>query len=254
MPSGRQLLIDLSVMLGLGLLLALIGPFGSFQAPFAWRLAYWLTLALSGYALYQPICAIATIWAPRLELPEAALWVGACLISSIPMAAIVWIVGYLPRPVPWPSLSAAVTVYGYVLTIGGAVTLLFYLLNRDKLRARPKADVDGADEPEAPARARFLDRLPPRLGTELIALEMEDHYVRAHTPLGSELILMRMRDAVAELDGMAGAQVHRSWWVARAAVTGVTRDGRNVRLRLTGDLEAPVSRANAPVLEAAGWW
>lgn len=254
MPSGRQLLIDLSVMLGLGLLLALIGPFGSFQAPFAWRLAYWLTLAVSGYVLYQPICAIATLWAPRLELPEGALWAGACLISSIPMAVIVWVVGFLPRPVPWPSLSAAVTVYGYVLTIGGAVTLLFYLFNRDKLRARPGADGEGAAQPEAPAPPRFLDRLPPRLGSELIALEMEDHYVRAHTPLGSELILMRMRDAVAELDGMAGAQVHRSWWVARAAVAGVTRDGRNIRLRLTGDLEAPVSRANAPVLEAAGWW
>ena len=31
---------------------------------------------------------------------------------------------------------------------------------------------------------RFLDRLPPRLGRDLLCLQMEDHYVRAHTARG----------------------------------------------------------------------
>ena len=99
----------------------------------------------------------------------------------------------------------------------------------------------------------FLDRLPPHLGRDLIALEMEDHYVRAHTPAGSTLILMRMRDAVAELTGVDGAQVHRSWWVARGHVTATDRDGRNVRLLLTGGIEAPVARGQLESLQAAGW-
>ena len=83
---------------------------------------------------------------------------------------------------------------------------------------------------------------------------MEDHYVRAHTAMGSDLILMRMRDAVSELDGLEGEQVHRSWWVARGAVEDVKRGGRNIRLVLSGGLEAPVSRANVAPLKAGGWF
>ena len=82
---------------------------------------------------------------------------------------------------------------------------------------------------------------------------MEDHYVRAHTALGSDLVLMRLRDAVAELGDIDGLQVHRSWWVARHAVSDVRRDGRNVRLLLDTGLEAPVSRANVQMLRDAGW-
>lgn len=253
----RQILIDLSVMAGIGLLLALIGPFGSFSAPFAWRLVYWLVLAVSGYGLYRPIASIARRLAPKLDLPEPALWVAAGLIATVPMTAVVWTIGHLPGPVPAPGLNGALTLYGYVLVIGGGVMLLFYILNREGPAATP-APTPLTDPSEAPPPGaltpRFLGRLPPRLGTDLIALEMEDHYVRAHTALGSDLILMRMRDAVAELDGIEGAQVHRSWWVARDAVQGVSRDGRNLRLKLAGGLTAPVARGNVAMLEAAGWW
>ena len=64
----------------------------------------------------------------------------------------------------------------------------------------------------------FLDRMPPRVGRELLALQMEDHYVRAHTEHGSALILMSLKEAIAELGDAEGMQVHRSWWVARGAV------------------------------------
>ncbi|MBL7599110.1 LytTR family transcriptional regulator, partial [Escherichia coli] len=46
----------------------------------------------------------------------------------------------------------------------------------------------------------------------------------------------------------------RSWWVARAAVQGVRREGRNIRLQLIGGIEAPVARAQVPALEAQGWF
>ena len=82
---------------------------------------------------------------------------------------------------------------------------------------------------------------------------MEDHYLRVHTALGSDLILLRMRDAVAELDGLEGLLVHRSWWVAKSAVRAVERDGRSVRLILPNELVAPVARTMVPVLKNAGW-
>ena len=144
-----------------------------------------------------------------------------------------------------------------MLLVGSGVTVLFHQIERRKAVAvadapLPTLSASQVETPPAP-EARFLDRLPAHLGSDLLALEMEDHYVRVHTALGSELILLRMRDAVAELGAIEGAQVHRSWWVARDAVEDVKRDGRNLRLVLTGGLEAPVSRARIAELKGAGW-
>jgi len=105
----------------------------------------------------------------------------------------------------------------------------------------------------APAPNPLLEQLPPELGSTIVALEMEDHYVRVHTALGSALVLMRLRDAMALVTDIEGMQVHRSWWVARGAVEDVLRDGRNVRLKLPRDLEAPVARANIATLRDARW-
>jgi DNA-binding LytR/AlgR family response regulator len=68
------------------------------------------------------------------------------------------------------------------------------------------------------------------------------------------MILMRLNDAVAELDGIAGAQTHRSWWVARAAVLSATRSGGRVNLTLKNGITAPVSRPNVAPLRADGWF
>lgn len=243
----RRILIDLAIMTAIGVVLALVGPFGSFQEPLALRLVVWLGFAYIGYALYAPIDTIAQRLAPMLDLPVWGLRIGACFIASVPMAVAVWVLPRLPDRVRVPGLDRALELYLYVVLIGGLVTIVTTLIHRSHADA----------ETPAPARAapdmRFLDRLPPALGTELLALEMEDHYVRAHTPLGSELVLLRMRDAVAELEGLDGAQVHRSWWVARGAVEDVKREGRNVRLVLENGLEAPVSRANVKPLKDAGW-
>jgi len=57
----------------------------------------------------------------------------------------------------------------------------------------------------------------------------------------------------AGLSRVEGLQVHRSWWVARRAIAGVERDGRNLRLKLIDGETAPVSRASVAKLRAAGW-
>jgi DNA-binding LytR/AlgR family response regulator len=157
-----------------------------------------------------------------------------------------------------PTLAELLPVYAHVALIAGGVTLVFWFVSRGEREVARPAPVDIPPAPlpvadDGRTTVRFVDRLPPHLGRELLALEMEDHYVRAHTPSGSALVLMRMRDAVAELDGMEGLQVHRSWWVARAAVEGEVQDGRNVRLKLKSGLEAPVARNSVPALRAAGW-
>ncbi|MBU3970468.1 MAG: LytTR family transcriptional regulator DNA-binding domain-containing protein, partial [Alphaproteobacteria bacterium] len=82
----------------------------------------------------------------------------------------------------------------------------------------------------------------------------EDHYLRIHTDRGSDLILMRLSDALVELEGLEGAQTHRSWWVAKDAVRGVSRGDGRATLTLEGGIAAPVSRRYAKALRETGWY
>lgn len=260
-PVARKIAVDLTIMTVIGVVLAFIGPFGSFDAPLSLRLVSWVGFAWIGYAIYSPMSRLVDYLERMLHLPRPGLWVFAVIIATFPMTAVVWLVGFVPRLAPMPNLEQALASYFYVFLVGGGVTALFYMLEsrQSPSAAAPAVPASASATSPPPVESasdngpRFIDRLPPELGTQLIALEMEDHYVRAHTALGSDLVLLRLRDAMAELDGIEGLQIHRSWWVARGAVSDVKREGRNVRLVLDTGLEAPVSRANVQVLKNAGW-
>jgi DNA-binding LytR/AlgR family response regulator len=121
-------------------------------------------------------------------------------------------------------------------------------------RPGPATHAPPADVP-APAPPKFLDRVPAKLkGGALYAIEAEDHYLRVRTSKGSDLILMRLADAIAELEGIEGAQTHRSWWVAKDGVESVKRAEGRVALVLKDGAEAPVSRPNAKALRESGWF
>jgi DNA-binding LytR/AlgR family response regulator len=87
----------------------------------------------------------------------------------------------------------------------------------------------------------------------VMCLQMEDHYVRVHRASGSILELMPLQEAIARFGGAGGLQVHRSWWVAGAAVAGAERDARNWRLRLTNGLIVPLARNRVAEARARGW-
>ena len=196
--------------------------------------------------------AIGVVVARRL-IPQAwfttKLWAAGLTIAcsvSVPMAALVIVLHVWgdPRRLTMGLLLAALpSVFGSSLVMTGLAFLV----------RRPVTQTHAA-QPDAPP-PKFLDRLPARLrGAELYAVEAEDHYLRLHTSLGRDLILMRLADALVELEGVEGAQTHRSWWVARAAVTSAERlDGRAV-LTLKDGAEVPVSRGFARVLRTAGWF
>ncbi|WP_246102007.1 LytTR family transcriptional regulator DNA-binding domain-containing protein [Methylobacterium terricola] len=63
---------------------------------------------------------------------------------------------------------------------------------------------------------------------------------------------MPLRQAIQNVDHVPGLTVHRSWWVARDAVTGCRREGRNLRLVLAGGLAVPVARARIAAAREAG--
>jgi hypothetical protein len=237
----------LAIAAAAGVFLALIGAMGTSSAPLTARLAYWLPLMIGGSLVGHGMSLLVA----RIPRADASPWAYGALLAtalSVPVTAIVWVytgllfgqdlrVGDLPG------------FFVGVLVISAAMTSVMMLVSWPGRVTH--ASVSG----EAAARIRFTERLPPKLkGAALYAVSAEDHYLRLHTSKGSDLILMRLSDALAELEGLEGAQTHRSWWVAKDAVEGVRRDGERVTLVLKGGLEAPISRPNVRPLREAGWF
>jgi DNA-binding LytR/AlgR family response regulator len=94
--------------------------------------------------------------------------------------------------------------------------------------------------------------LPLQKRAPLVALSVEDHYVRIRTTKGEAMILMQLGDAIREVGDTPGLQVHRSHWVALDQIRAVTRKGDGAIVSLRHGPDVPVSRANLPKLREAG--
>jgi len=97
--------------------------------------------------------------------------------------------------------------------------------------------------------AAFTARIPPHLSGPIVLLEAEEHYLRVVTSRGSALILYRLGDAVAELVGLDGDQVHRSFWIAWPEVVGIEQRGGAYRLTMSSGDQVPVSRSHLGVVK-----
>jgi hypothetical protein len=100
----------------------------------------------------------------------------------------------------------------------------------------------------------MLRRRPEGVNGVIRFMQMEDHYLRVTTGEGSGLILHRMSDAVEDLASTDGMQVHRSWWVSRAAVQELRQENRKRILVTTDGVEIPVGRSFEAALRSAGWF
>jgi len=248
----REWARDLAVATAAGLFLGLVGPFGSYlNGPRALVVGYWVVALWIGAAAFGLIQRpVLRAFARRGPL-TIVLLAAATVATSIPISVLC----RLLAQAIWPgaiSRIGALEWYIQALVISTPISLGYALLDGLFRPAAPSADGFAAAGQAGPPR-NFLSRLPIRLGRELLALQMEDHYVRAHTSRGSTLILVPLRQAIGELNGLPGLKVHRSWWVARGAVASVIQDGRNLRLRLSNGIEAPVARTSVAAVRAAGF-
>ena len=232
-----------------GAFLGVVGAFGSYGAvPLPQRLAAWIAMVCFGALIYPPFTVLAIVQGRRWGVSTWFSLPFAVALASVPVTLFA---GWATAHLMGAPTEGWLTRYGEVLIVAlpaVAGYVGFYgLLNRSAAAATTTPAA------ASPREAAFMARLPARLGRDLLCLQMEDHYVRVHTATGSDLILMRLRDAVAELEGVPGLQVHRSWWVAASAVAGHLADGRRVALRLRNGLEVPVARAAVPTVRKAGW-
>lgn len=252
--TPREWAQDLAIATLIGLFLGVIGPFGSFNGgPIELRIAYWVINLWIGFIIFAMVTRLSLRAAAHLDLPIwFSLAVGVA-IGAVPAGISIALFSAWFWPGNHGHVSSFFVWYGQTLAIAEPCAFGYYFLADRGWRHA----VSGAAPPSAAAALRngdgFLDRLPPRLGRDLICLQMEDHYVRAHTARGSDLVLTPLKDAIAELGAVEGMQVHRSWWVARSSVVAPMVSGRNYALRLSNGLDVPVSRTSVAKLRAAGW-
>lgn len=233
------------------LVLGLAGPFGTYEAlALPGRLAYWSFVAVVTYFTGFLVVTALNASLPGHRTPLRDGVFGA--ISGLPIAILVWLLNQWIFP---DGGLGFLPLLAYVVVVSAAACFVIALFAHN-FRTGEAASAPTATPPVEPTvlpeRPPLLDRLAPALHGKLQYLSMQDHYVEVVTDKGSQLVLMRMSDAIAETGGIDGLQVHRSHWVARAAVTGSGRRGERVVLRLVNGAEVPVSRSKLRDVRAAG--
>jgi hypothetical protein len=174
-------------------------------------------------------------------------------------AEFAWTGGYLldliRGAVPW-LLIWTIVVYGYRFFFGvdwfgpeRPVTNEREIAS-EEIVPDPQASSDRTEDTSLPESATvsgpsaipdFIRHSELPLDAKIIALKAEEHYVRVWTERGTDLLRYRFRDAVEDMSGQPGLQVHRSWWIRTDCVQEVRKKGRGLQLELTNGLEVPVS-------------
>lgn len=224
-----------------GIILGLIGPFGSYTGmTIADRIGHFvLCVTLIGG------CSLILSYdvARRFFQGYWPLWAALCvdLGLTLPGAAVVYGSLSLFAPGVVTNVQPVSLIWQNLL-----MTLIFRVislaLSWQRIREGGQVEMPPEVVQEAPA---FHARLPRGLRTQpILALSSEDHYLRVHTPKGEALILMTMAEAVAQLPH--GFQIHRSHWVADTAI----KDTRNDKVELVTGLSLPLSRHRRKAFDA----
>jgi|GEM_PF-402639 len=235
------------VLVGLviGAVTASTGGFGAGWRSILGNSAFWFGLVVVGIGLAR----LAALIVPRPWFETRMVSAACAMIAMIgpPMILVVAAANAVIFTRPF-GLHLLGRVLPETLATTAGLTILSMMVI-----ARTVTETHAATSAGRPVK--FLGRLPAKLtGATLWAVEAEDHYLRLHTSAGQDLILMRLVDAVAELEGLEGARTHRSWWVAKDAVVSAERAEGRAMLTLPDGATAPVSRAYVRALRDAGWF
>ena len=189
------------------------------------------------------------------HLPGWGLLLISALLGAIPLSfEIRWLVETLLAPVG--GLPAPWVTYLNVSVINIVFSLIQYTMIEGWPLTAP-ADTP-VSQPEEPADPRptigRLRRRPEGVHGVISYMQMQDHYLHVRTDQGAGLVLGRMGDAVADLQGSDGQQVHKSWWVSRAAVDQITVANRKREILLLDGTVIPVGRSFESALRKAGWF
>jgi len=242
----------------------------AFHLPWLMSVGYWIVLSLITWqVLHWITTAVAALTRPLHPPITLILLLGATLSTFIMRPFMYKYSGAFSdfllngrtvqpmRPFEWTAdfLAQHFQLWAGMIIVWVAINLVFdRFVGAPRYRAasiapRPPAPLVATLHATASPQAMPFD-LPP--GAEIFALKSEDHYVRVFSSHGEKLILTRISDAIAQLAGIEGARVHRSYWVAKKSVERADAQGRTPTLYLRNGLQVPVSQTYKEMARLAG--
>ena len=155
--------------------------------------------------------------------------------------------------VNWAIFTASPLEAGYALPllINVIVVAVIIRIAIAVILHAPENAEDSAKNTPTQTPPKLLNRLPFEKRGQIISLSVNDHYVDVVTTKGTEMVLIRLADAIMEAGN--GFQVHRSHWVAHNHIISVTREGAKAVIKTSDGRDIPVSRTYVPVLKEAGF-
>jgi len=238
-------------LMSAGIILGIAGPFGTDQVLRAVpRMMYWFALTIGFYFVGSFVGTFLSRLFVSMRLPFWPAIVLAGAGAGIMIFVLLMGINIALFEVPLDCLRCIAILAANVIGIAIIITCaIVYLKEMHPAadEAKPTADLVKAPEPPA-----ILRRVPFDKRGQLYSLSVSDHYVEITTAKGAELVLMRLGDAITETGAVSGLQVHRSHWVALAAISSAKRDGAKAILTLKDGREIPVSRTYIPALKEAG--
>lgn len=233
MPSKPRLFAIVGAILGFSLLFAFLGVYNNNHLSFVLRTLFWASCITTGSIVglvCLPLLTTGALKHHHLSVKIMAL----SLVQALPIPLV--IAAYSNNFSSDLSVQYWLSQYGLAIVIAMIINSCVYLFVSSNGLLN--------DVKKESTVSSFLARLPHRYhSSELYAVSAEDHYLKVHTSLGQELILMRLSDAVKELSGADGMQTHRSWWVARVGIAeSISQSGKRSLLLKSGEI-APVSRS-----------
>jgi len=205
---------------------ALAGPFGTYNSqPFMLRLGYWafvigvsVPVGAIIRVLWQVVVTLTVVFGPMLVL----LNLGMILHTDHPT-------------IDW-RLSVVATFF-----VGAAIVGIGRVM-------RSSAE-DSASGEMPQRRDRLLDRINAPEGVRLTKVSSDNHYIKIRTDDDAEhRILMRLRDAVTEIDVEDGIWAHRSHWVALKQIQSIEIVNGKEVLKMRHGCDVPIGPKYRPQL------
>ena len=212
--------------LSVAIFLSITGPFGTFMSLNLFeRFLYWFTIVFVTVVVVQFVKVAVNTKFSHYSLRKKVLIVSSVLV--VILAPILLLITTFTE-------SSGKTIFAPFWLIAALTFFLTIIV----MFLQNLVGVNAFKE-----RPLLYKRLKDPQTKDVYRLSVRDHYVDVYTENGIETLLMRFGDALAELDGQDGRQVHRSHWISCDAVQNLTKENGRMTLSLVDGSEVPVSRA-----------
>ncbi|MCO6188068.1 LytTR family DNA-binding domain-containing protein [Rhizobium sp. L1K21] len=244
--KGFRSLQQWAVLLALIVVLTVSGPFGTLDTlALPQRLGFWAVMVVLGFAVGDFTASNCRVALIKRGCPQPFRVVITGVAAGVAVLPVALSVEWFAFGSDIFDLAFILKNSGYTVLMGiivaGIVTIL---LNKKATAGTASRAEDG--------KCRLLERLAFAKRGDLISLSVADHYVEVTTTKGTQLLLMRLSDAISECAPTAGLQIHRSHWVALVAIKAVERRNGKVMIETVTGQHLPVSRSFLPKVREAG--